>query len=61
MGKLEDKLIGEHDKEVTRKKAKFYNMGWGASKHAIASKTDKGVLCSSINPKTKKVTHEWSR
>lgn len=54
-----EKLIDEHEKEAKRKRAEIYNFGSGQSDTAIGSKTSKGWLESSIDPKTLRVTHNW--
>ena len=56
---LQDVLLQEHLKEMTKKGAEDYNLGWASGDYFIHSKTSKGRLYSEINPKTKKVTHTW--
>jgi hypothetical protein len=55
------KLYAEHNKECERRGAEMYNCGWGQTDYGVASKTSKGILGSEINPKTMKVTHEWTK
>lgn len=55
----EDALEAAHEEEAKRKRAKFFNFGWGTTDNSIASKTSKGILQSDYNPQTKKITHTW--
>jgi hypothetical protein len=57
---IQEKLLGEHEKEAKRNRAEFYNFGAGVGDYGIYSKTSKGGLESEIDPVTLRVTHEWS-
>jgi len=53
------KLFEAHNKEAKRRKARFYNYGWGQTDTGMVSKTNQGILGSEIDLDTFKVTHEW--
>lgn len=55
----EDVLVQEHEKEVKRVGAEFYNFGWGQTDTGIASKTSQGILDSEIDLDTGEVIHTW--
>lgn len=55
-----NKLITEHQKEAQRKGAKITNLAWGQDVDGIASKTDHGILESTIS-KSGAISHKWSR
>lgn len=59
--KLQTILWSQHQKEARRMCAEIYNLGWGQTDTAIASKTSKGVLETEIDPKTMAVTHTWEK
>lgn len=48
----------EHFKELERKLAQVWNLGWFQSPKLIQSKTDKGILSSSITRRGR-IRHEW--
>ena len=56
---LEQMLVVEHSAEARNKNAKITNLGWAQDDYGIASKTDKGILASTIDPDTLEVRHEW--
>jgi hypothetical protein len=52
-----EKLVKKHLAEISRKKAKVYNLGWSSGDEFITSKTNKGNLHSEIIGG--KIEHEW--
>lgn len=54
------KKIGPaHKREAKRHDAEFYNYGWGVTDIGIVSKTDKGILETTLN-QDGSITHQWS-
>jgi hypothetical protein len=56
---VEDKLLRSHEAEAEKQQAEFYNFGQGTGENFIESKTSKGRLLTSVDPKTMEATHEW--
>ena len=56
----EHKLLNSHIKEMNRRGAEGFNVGWASGPDFIHSKTSKGRLYSEISyhPENK-ITHEW--
>ncbi len=54
----ERQFLKAHAKELKRRSAKAWNWGWVIVKTGICTKTDKGVLETSIRNGT--ITHTWN-
>ena len=59
MQNIQQVLLHAHLEEIARKDAAAWNIGWYRSVNRIESKTDKGILVSKINLKSKTVSHKW--
>jgi hypothetical protein len=58
---VETKLLREHEAEASRRRATFWNYAKCLYDYGIHSKTSRGHLASSIDPKTNEVRHHWTR
>jgi len=54
-----DKLHQAHEDEAARLGVEFTHFGFASDENGICSKTTKGILDSSINLNTMKVSHSW--
>jgi hypothetical protein len=53
------KLLESHEAEAENQQAEFYNFGQATDENYIESKTSKGRLLTTVDPKTMLITHEW--
>jgi hypothetical protein len=57
----QENLWLSHLKEIAGKNAEALGGGGTEAPTFVSSKTDKGTLTSTINPKTQEVSHTWNR
>jgi hypothetical protein len=56
----EDQMLRAHEVEAAKWEAVFGNYGWVIGHNSITSKTSRGILETSIDLQSLKVTHEWT-